>query len=529
LYPAATATTDVGIGTATPNAKLGVFAAAPLTVGGSSSVQQAETNTNANVNTLTTSIDRFDAAASWSGCRWRIQHKVDATNMGFIDFNPTASSQGVALGTAGALRLSIALTGRVTVTSLAGAGNRMVIANPDGELYTQAIPAGGGEWTQAGGSLYPSTLSSSVGIGIAAPAAPLDIKAGTFRGLFDNRADGFTISAVDDGNTAYDVLSLQGSRVQLNPGGGGVSVGTTTVNKPGYSLQVNGAVLAVDANANYAMLETVTGNGFRWILSGGNLLLQNTTDGFATGANPIVVSGTTIQFVTLAGAGTRMVVADANGLLSSAAIPPTYTLPARLGTAAQVVTDWDTATENGWYQAAGGANAPTPAVFYIGMVVCHLPAWVTQTVHDFTAESSADTQTWQRNCKNGAWGAWYRLRISQEEQEALYAGVNGARAYGDWNIGLSSTSPLVGYSASGEPVSVTGLFGGSQFTGQGGGAAMLSFHRPNSYAVNFGLDVDNVLKVGGFSMGEVANTILHSGNYSTFANTMSINALPALP
>jgi hypothetical protein len=78
-------------------------------------------------------------------------------------------------------------------------------------------------------------------------------------------------------------------------------------------------------------------------------------------------------------------------------------------------------------------------------------------------------------------------------------------------------------------VSVTGIFGGSQFTGQDGGAAMLSFHRPNSYAVNFGIDVDNVLKVGGFSMGEVANTILHSGNYSTFANTMSIDALPALP
>jgi hypothetical protein len=346
----------------------------------------------------------------------------------------------VNLLTGGVARISVAETGPVTVGDLAGAGTRMVTASATGVLSTQAIPAGGGEWTQAGGFLYPSTLSSSVGIGVATPAAPLDIKSGTFRGLFDDRAGGFTVSAVDDGNTAYDVLSLQGSRVQLNPGGGGVGVGTTTVNKPGYSLQVNGAVLAVDANASYAMLETVTGNGFRWILSGGNLLLQNTTDGFATGANPIVVSGTTIQFVTLAGAGTRMVVADANGLLSSAAIPPTYTLPARLGTAAQFITDWNDATENGWYQGNNAANAPTPTGWYLGTVVCHNPLYVTQTVFLFLSSSPTDTTTWQRTSYDGAWGPWYRLRISQEEQEALYPSVTGARASGTWGINVTGTA-----------------------------------------------------------------------------------------
>ena len=53
--------------------------------------------------------------------------------------------------------------------------------------------------------------------------------------------------------------------------------------------------------------------------------------------------------------------------------------------------------------------------------------------------------------------------------------------------------------------------GGPQVLGSGGGAAMLSFHRPGSYAINFGLDTDNILKVGGWSMGG-PYTIYHSGN-----------------
>ena len=50
---------------------------------------------------------------------------------------------------------------------------------------------------------------------------------------------------------------------------------------------------------------------------------------------------------------------------------------------------------------------------------------------------------------------------------------------------------------------------------------MMSFHRPSVYGVNFGLDTDNVLKVGGWSMGAVAYPILHTGNFtSTAPNTV---------
>ena len=51
-------------------------------------------------------------------------------------------------------------------------------------------------------------------------------------------------------------------------------------------------------------------------------------------------------------------------------------------------------------------------------------------------------------------------------------------------------------------VSATGL----------GHAAMMSFHRPGNFAANFGLDTDNVWKVGGWSMGAVSYPIYHAGN-----------------
>jgi hypothetical protein len=45
-----------------------------------------------------------------------------------------------------------------------------------------------------------------------------------------------------------------------------------------------------------------------------------------------------------------------------------------------------------------------------------------------------------------------------------------------------------------------------------GNAAYMTFHMPGAFGGLFGLDVDNVWKVGGWSMGQVAYPILHTGN-----------------
>lgn len=54
-------------------------------------------------------------------------------------------------------------------------------------------------------------------------------------------------------------------------------------------------------------------------------------------------------------------------------------------------------------------------------------------------------------------------------------------------------------------------------TGSGGtaSASAITFHRSAAHAVQFGLDTDNKIKIGGYSMGTVAHEVLHAGNTKT--------------
>ncbi|MBY0315826.1 MAG: tail fiber domain-containing protein, partial [Bdellovibrionales bacterium] len=99
----------------------------------------------------------------------------------------------------------------------------------------------------------------------------------------------------------------------------------------------------------------------------------------------------------------------------------------------------------------------------------------------------------------------------------LQVGGNAVWHAGNFNPSSYQTAlgytPLSNTSTSGQSIAYTSA-GGPQVLGSGGGASMLSFHRPGSYAINFGLDTDNQLKVGGWSMGGNAYTLLHTGNFN---------------
>jgi hypothetical protein len=102
--------------------------------------------------------------------------------------------------------------------------------------------------------------------------------------------------------------------------------------------------------------------------------------------------------------------------------------------------------------------------------------------------------------------------------------LTGGGASGTWGIsisgGLTATIPTLGYTLSAATISYGGQ-AGPQILGQGGSGSIISFHRPGAYAVNFGLDTDNILKVGGWSMGAAAYPILHSNNYNSYAPTLT--------
>ncbi len=51
-----------------------------------------------------------------------------------------------------------------------------------------------------------------------------------------------------------------------------------------------------------------------------------------------------------------------------------------------------------------------------------------------------------------------------------------------------------------------------EIRGNGTGAAVMTFHRPNSYATFFGLDTDNKFKFGGWSAGAASYEFWHTGN-----------------
>lgn len=91
-------------------------------------------------------------------------------------------------------------------------------------------------------------------------------------------------------------------------------------------------------------------------------------------------------------------------------------LPARLGPTAQSISDWNSATSNGWYMSSTAANAPAGG-WFIGHTENHGAAgWCTQTVHAFSGDTEGDTKTYRREQNNGSWGPWYRLRVSEAEQ-----------------------------------------------------------------------------------------------------------------
>ncbi len=101
--------------------------------------------------------------------------------------------------------------------------------------------------------------------------------------------------------------------------------------------------------------------------------------------------------------------------------------------------------------------------------------------------------------------------------------LTGYGASGNWNIniggGLEALKPSLGYSEYGQDVGFSS-HGGPQVRSQGNGAAMMSFHRPGYYAVNFGLGMDNQLRVGGWSRGG-SYVVLDSGNFTGFAPSLT--------
>ena len=89
---------------------------------------------------------------------------------------------------------------------------------------------------------------------------------------------------------------------------------------------------------------------------------------------------------------------------------PANKLDARgsLFASAEVITDWNTTAQNGWFMASGALNAPPgytdSGQWLIGTVTVHNANWIQQEVWGFTNEAS--TKRWRRHKLNGTWSGW---------------------------------------------------------------------------------------------------------------------------
>jgi hypothetical protein len=65
---------------------------------------------------------------------------------------------------------------------------------------------------------------------------------------------------------------------------------------------------------------------------------------------------------------------------------------------------------------------------------------------------------------------------------------------------------------------------GPEVTGQGGGGAVMSFHRPGAYGLNMGLDSDNVFRIGGWSASanrlqmDMTGNLTMNGNVTAYSD-----------
>ena len=297
---------------------------------------------------------------------------------------------------------------------------------------------------------------------------------GSTKGSFTMNQSGNATIALTDNNTTYS----QATSSNL----GLVKIGYAE-NGKNYPVELSNGQMFVnvpwtDTNTTYGLAST-TANGLLKQLSGSTSQFMRGDGSWATPPNTnttytLTKSGSTITLTGSDGKTTSVTDSNTTYSLSSFGITATAAelnycdgvtsniqtqlngkAPTSHGThvpsVCTTITDWNSATSNGWYMASSASNAPASGWFF-GYVIAHNTKYVFQEVYAFTQSTDAKAiDKYIRAKMNGTWGGWTNVTVGKEVP------TNAVFTDTKYTLPTASSSTLGGVKTTSSVTSTSGL------------------------------------------------------------------------
>jgi hypothetical protein len=199
---------SVGIGTTgSPSALLHVHNPNNLGTSSPSTIEIARfSGVNVNISQLRFQLNRYASGNDWYSASMRLQHVIDYTNAGYIEFDPINGNQGIAIGSGNNEIIRFLSSGNVGIgttapntstkldvfgAAIVGSGSvnpnttKLFIRNPAGKTWAissgvnmvNEVDFGIYNWTDnASTPLFKISSSGNVGIGTVNPQSMLAVK-----------------------------------------------------------------------------------------------------------------------------------------------------------------------------------------------------------------------------------------------------------------------------------------------------------------------------------------------------------------